>query len=473
MGFSPWYLVFFLSIFLINILLKQLNISKRIRYFSIFLGTIGLSILPYVYEFPFFSHIYEVAMFSAFLVCYLWIIKRKNLVYNYLLLGVCAGLLVLVRPTNILFIFIFLFSLLFQKFKFKKLLLIIVAGIPFLLVFLIYNKVSYGSFISSGYSALVNQSFDFHNFYIIEILFSSVRGWFVYTPIAILGIIGLMIWSIQSIKKKDIYRYFALSSLISIVLLIILYSFWPAWWAGDSIGNRFFLVVFPLIIVGFAKLITSCRSAKSRIMILLLLLISAAYSFCLISLIRITPMSSLSFIYPGKESFINKYSYVPDSEKYTPAMVFHYQYDLLNNAQNLSDYFDDLKSGLYGGRSLILLASGQTDPLINIELRNLNDLRVHSIPDNLAYEKTGSFIIYIKENNKVCEIPFTESFATYHYNDVVIKDDNCISGSQSYKLSPFKNDSSLKFVSLGSFQIAFVSEDSLKFINYKTEKEDD
>lgn len=92
--------------------------------------------------------------------------------------------------------------------------------------------------------------------HILGVLFEKENGLFLWTPVVLLGILGL--WS----KRKKYVLY-----LTVIFLQIYLVSTWSTWWQGASYSGRMFVSILPLIYVGlvekvewFAKVISSEKS---------------------------------------------------------------------------------------------------------------------------------------------------------------------------------------------------------------------
>lgn len=109
---------------------------------------------------------------------------------------------------------------------------------------LAYNFIYFGSILETGYG----RPFDSASFFwqtpffegLLGILFSPGRGLFVFSPVLVLSIVGMMhVW----IKGPWAFKYLSLGSLF----VVLLYSKWFAWWGGWSYGPRLLADLAPLL----------------------------------------------------------------------------------------------------------------------------------------------------------------------------------------------------------------------------------
>ena len=142
-----------------------------------------------------YTHIYEIFCFSA--IIYFLLKNEKQSKNKYLIfIGIFSSLLFLIRP---IFIPIILFSIIYIIYKsgwrdsLIKLLLICISASPFILIFFLYNYISYGDILSSGYSITRGETFNLSEFNGLKILFSQYRGWIIYSPIILISFTGLIL----------------------------------------------------------------------------------------------------------------------------------------------------------------------------------------------------------------------------------------------------------------------------------------
>ena len=231
-----------------------------------FLATIGLwlaSSLPvYMYFNPSWSH-----AFSAFSVSlFLWYWDRTKLqrtMAQWAVLGVCAGLMGNVYyPNAILLIFpaLELFYLVRESHRdpgrssisAQKLLLcsavFVMAFLLSLLPTFITRLIIYGSPFETGYPAIWRWNWNSPAF--LQVLFSADHGLFSWTPILSLAIIGLFFL----VKKNSLLGAGAILTFLAYYFFI---SSYPDWDGMSSFGNRFFISLTPIYVLGLAALLSS------------------------------------------------------------------------------------------------------------------------------------------------------------------------------------------------------------------------
>jgi len=236
-----------------------------------FLATGGIwlaSSLPvYMYFNPSWSH-----AFSAFSVSlFLWYWDRTRLrrtLRQWIFLGVAAGLMGNVYYPNV-------FLLIFPAVEIVYLLRYshdsnqkpeplprlagsgIVFGAVFLLSLLptfITRQIIYGNPFATGYPGI--GTWNWTSPALVQVLFSADHGMWSWTPLLSLAAIGLVF----------LYRRDALLGTGSILTFLAYYYFiasYPDWDGLSSYGNRFFISLTPIFILGLAALLSALARAVS------------------------------------------------------------------------------------------------------------------------------------------------------------------------------------------------------------------
>jgi hypothetical protein len=197
------------------------------------------------------SHAYNFSLIAAFMYfSFSWHDNQK--IRTSIYIGLIGGMIVLIRPINII---VFLVPLLYnvknlKEFKskitfffkqWKHLFIIGILGFLILLPQLLYWKYITGNFFFNSY---VGERFYFSNPHILEGLFSYRKGWLLYTPIMIFACIGFFM-----LYKK--YRaVFWFCFVFTILNIYLLFSWW-AWWYGGGFGMRamidsYSILAFPM-----------------------------------------------------------------------------------------------------------------------------------------------------------------------------------------------------------------------------------
>ena len=172
-----------------------------------------------------------------------------------LIIGLCIGMSVLIRPTSSVVIIIpFLwgvgtfkdFTQRISLFLKNYLHLLVLGGAAFLIILpqLLYWKSVSGQWLYYSYSG---EKLDFQNPHLLEVLFSYKKGWLLYTPMMCLAILGFII-----LFKKQRGLFYSVFIFFLVNTYII--SCWDCWWYGGSFSQRPFVesyvfMAFPLAVL--------------------------------------------------------------------------------------------------------------------------------------------------------------------------------------------------------------------------------
>ncbi len=183
---------------------------------------------------------------------------------NSITIGFLLGLTTLSRHTELIIILLPIFynvydkKSLIEKWKFVKAnkYKLLVSIISFVIVFIpqiYYWKTVTGHFLFDGYSNNPAEGLDLLSPYTFNYLFSFRKGWFVYTPIMLFAMFGLLVVYKQN---KKIFLPLFLYSFFTIYVL----SSWTNWWYTNSFGQRSIVQcygVFAILIACFFVFISS------------------------------------------------------------------------------------------------------------------------------------------------------------------------------------------------------------------------
>jgi len=179
-------------------------------------------------------------------------------------LGLAMGLAILVRPSELVCILIPLFwnisnkqnfvqKLALLKSNFRQIILmafaVFVVGLPQLL----YWKYSSGHWLFYSYNN-PGEGFDFSQPYLMEVLFSFRKGWFIYTPVMLFAVVGFV-----SLYKKNQTLFYSI--LIYFLVNLYIVSSWTCWWyAGGSYSQRALLSSYVLLAIPLGYLIQEAQA---------------------------------------------------------------------------------------------------------------------------------------------------------------------------------------------------------------------
>ena len=231
-----------------------------------FLATLGIwwaSSLPvYMYFNPSWSHAHS-AFVVALFVWYWHRTRGERTVGQWVLLGLVSGLMVDVYYPNGLLLLIPLMEAITCYWKvwnkaedraelIPRLLarhtVYVAVWVFALLPTLISRYIIFGSALQTGYMPAATWNWKSPRLW--EVLFSSDHGLLYWTPILILALGGLLLFS-----HAD--RFLA-SSLIAVAIsFYLVIAFYPDWDGISSFGNRFFVSLTALFVLGLAAAFTS------------------------------------------------------------------------------------------------------------------------------------------------------------------------------------------------------------------------
>lgn len=242
-------------------------------------------IVNYIFIKPFYTHIYE--FFAGVIFIYnITKFAKKPSYKNIIAAAVAVSFGFTVRPFFVLPAAMFALWLLYKK-HWKYLLTYCIANLPFILLWMGYNQVSYGKLIASGYDEVRGENFQLDQFNLIPVLISPWRGWFINSPFVIVAFIGYVL---KFIKKR--IHFFDLIMFATIGFVLISYSLWPAWWGGGSYGARFMIINVPFLIYGFIAAFTYIKDKKQRLALLAFTIIATVFTTLLSLMFLITPNAS-------------------------------------------------------------------------------------------------------------------------------------------------------------------------------------
>jgi hypothetical protein len=225
-----------------------------------FLGALGIwfaSSLPvYMYFNPSWSHAHSAFMVALF-VWYWDRTRQTRTSLQWVILGAIAGLMMDVYYPNALLLLLPLFESLVsywktiigsgQKKSIGPLFLknVIFAGVALaaFLPTLVTKRIIYGSYLNFGY--IEHWSWDSPA--LLKVCFSSDHGLFSWTPILLPSVIGLFLF-----RRHD--RILALYSLCAFAAFVYVIGCYQDWDGLSSFGNRFFVSLTVLFVLGFAAL---------------------------------------------------------------------------------------------------------------------------------------------------------------------------------------------------------------------------
>ncbi len=235
--------------FIFLYLFLNLRFNKTVSLITTFVLFVGTNVFYYAIDETGMSHIYSFFLFSVFLYYSGKLNIQNTTIKDWVILGIIAGLIVAIRPVNVLFLpitFIFNETVTVRGLikEFKK---IVFAAFAFLFPLLpqfVYWKYISGHWVMDSYEG---ESFNFLQPELMKFWFSTHNGLFAYTPLWFFILAGLFLY-----RKKD--KKLSMALLICFFVISYVFSSWWSWNFGCGYGIRPMVEFIPVFSVGFAYL---------------------------------------------------------------------------------------------------------------------------------------------------------------------------------------------------------------------------
>jgi hypothetical protein len=238
-----------------------------------FVGTLAIwwatSFPVYMYFNPSWSHAHSAFICALFL--WYWDATRDDQRwFRWIFLGLIVGLMLDVYYLNLMIVTVLVVEALPQYAKVLR--TGSLSGLSFmqllgrhllfgLIVFLILAPtfltrwIVYGGPFETGYPT--SQEFLWRSPAFVSVLFSSEHGLLSWTPLVGFAVIGLVLLAIRLPKL-------GVPSLTAFLAFYLFLSFYPFWAGISSYGNRFFVSLTPLFIIGLAYLLERISGLFTR-----------------------------------------------------------------------------------------------------------------------------------------------------------------------------------------------------------------
>jgi len=240
-----FYLLFGL-IFLRRVLLAYY--SESVTALSLFVIFFGTNLLCYSTLDAAMSHSYSFSLLAA-LIYYVSRYYQNPKLWLLLVAGLLLGLLILVRPPNLLFgLLIILFGV--RRFSdLKQRFLLIVRHYRHLLVFLsvlalvLLPQLLYWHYVTGHYLVFSygEEGFFFSKPQLLQCLLGFRKGWLVYSPVFFFALAGLYL------MRRQTSGVFLSTLLVVLPLYLYIVSSWWCWWYGGSFSLRPMIDLYPLL----------------------------------------------------------------------------------------------------------------------------------------------------------------------------------------------------------------------------------
>ncbi len=204
------------------------------------------------------------------------LIHKTQQLKHFLLAGLTAGFITIIRPTDVICLLIPLLYNVYNSATFRQKIALLSDNIKSIVLFafafmlpiipqLLYWKKFAGSFFYYSYG---KESFNWLHPKIMEGLFSFANGWFIYTPVMLLAIAGLVLY-------RKVRPVLLLSAVLLPLYIYIIYS-WYCFNYINGLGSRPMIHLYPLLAIPLTAFLQYIATRK----LLVKLLLSGVVVFC-------------------------------------------------------------------------------------------------------------------------------------------------------------------------------------------------
>lgn len=239
---------YLLSVFLISKIGKFFSVPEKISVVTGLVFFFATNLFHYTIQEPSMSHVYSFFAVTLFLYCFMRLVEdttNKKL----LILGLCFGLVALIRPVNVVVVLFtpFFFNTISEYFLFLKTLfvkhfkgvvLFVLANVLAVLLQFTFYYLQTGDFYIVSYEG---ETFNFAHPEILNVLFSYRKGLFIYVPILLAAIIFILVPKNNWYKKTIFF--------ISFSVFIYVTASWWCWWYGGGLSIRPVIDFLPIFII--------------------------------------------------------------------------------------------------------------------------------------------------------------------------------------------------------------------------------
>lgn len=259
--FAALFYVFSGLFFLYKILRDKF--SRVVSIATLLCVFFGTSLFYYTHEAPGMSHAYSF---------FLWVLLIWNTrkIYsnpswsNFIILSIVIGLLVFIRPSNVLaalLIAFWDFSSIRDRWQYIKRHFVKYIILPLPLIILIVIQLALWQHML-GETVFFSYNHEPGFIYLASpkignVLFHVHNGLFIYAPILVLFFFGLLMGILNG--KKNFILF-----LVILIFATYIFGSWWAWWFGGAYGHRAYVDLLPLLCIPFAFLLQEVLASRYK-----------------------------------------------------------------------------------------------------------------------------------------------------------------------------------------------------------------
>jgi len=245
----------------LNRTLRTFGVDKVLVFILLLVLMLGTNLFYYTFLHPSMSHAYSFFAISVFIFCTRSFFLNPSGKWLYLA-AISLGLVMLIRPTNLLILpaipFIAGSKALFIKgigFVFQRKISFIAA---FMLLLTVFGLQWLFNFVQTGTPFIWSYNYEGFNFLkpeFLGFLISYRKGFFIYTPLFL-----LLLPALGWLFLNDKFKFYSFT--VFFVVLVYVLSSWWNWFFGDSFGMRALIDYYPLFLIPVALFLKGLSASR-------------------------------------------------------------------------------------------------------------------------------------------------------------------------------------------------------------------
>jgi hypothetical protein len=266
LAISVWSLLWaFLGLWYLRKLLLKLAFTEGVTASVLLLITLTTNYLEYAGITNAMPHSYIFTLYTLMLWATIHFYSTPS-VKQALQIGICLGLAILARPTEAIIAIVpvlwgignwqdLVARIGFIQKHFSKYLMAAAVVLALGFIQLAYYKFLTGQWVYKSYGK--DDWMEWKTPHIADGLFSSRRGWLVYTPVMVFALAGF--WHLWQQRRTWFW------AIVPFSCLFIYVSFaHNIWWYGGSLGQRQMIQIYPLLALPLALFLTAIAKTRLR-----------------------------------------------------------------------------------------------------------------------------------------------------------------------------------------------------------------
>jgi len=303
----------FLALLLAVRCAERLGFDGLVPALAVWLGT---PLFFYMYIAPPFSH--ACSAFGVALFTYVWLrIRDQWPTRGLIALGAAGALMAMIREQDVFFVVGPALDFLGSRTSWR-----LTGGLAAAAAFAaVFAPQAATYLILNGHlgpHSSVGHKMNWTAPHLLQVLFSPEHGFFVWTPLALVAIVGLL----RLPARGERYRSVGFCLLLTVALQIYVGGSVDSWTVAGAFGQRRFIALTPALVIGLAALHAGLQGTAARRVLMVVTVLAVYWNLALIAEFSVGLMDRQR-LEPGK----NAYHAFVTLPRIAPSLAYRYLFD--------------------------------------------------------------------------------------------------------------------------------------------------